>query len=105
MLLCVEYVVGSIRKQYVDTRTQANLSKMKSNRVQDLSIVTEDFSEFINRVQAPVVDMLRTESGDWNTKVFQEIALKWTPIVICFVAVFVVFWSSIVITEYRLIAT
>ncbi|XP_039134377.1 25.3 kDa vesicle transport protein [Dioscorea cayenensis subsp. rotundata] len=100
-----EYVVGSIRKQYVDTRTQANLSKMKSNRVQDLSIVTEDFSEFINRVQAPVVDMLRTESGDWNTKVFQEIALKWTPIVICFVAVFVVFWSSIVITEYRLIAT
>ncbi|KAM0942076.1 putative vesicle-trafficking protein Sec22 [Dioscorea sansibarensis] len=99
-----EYVIGSIRKQYVDTRTQANLSKMKSNRVHNLSVVKEDFCEFISRVESPV-DMLRMESRYWNPKVLQEIALKRTPIVICFVAVFVVFWSGIVISKNGLIAT
>ena len=42
-------VIGNIRKQYIDTRTQANLSKLNANRKQDLDIVTENLSEILAR--------------------------------------------------------
>lgn len=40
-------IIGNIRRQYVDTRTQANLSKLKSG--QDIEIMTEDFSQIVKR--------------------------------------------------------
>lgn len=42
-------VIGSIRKQYIDTRTQANLSKLNANRKKDLEIITEHISEILQR--------------------------------------------------------
>ncbi|KAJ0966699.1 hypothetical protein J5N97_023616 [Dioscorea zingiberensis] len=101
-----DYVIGSVRRQYVDTRTQANLYKQKSGRVQDLSVVTEDYSEFMSRVETPAaIHNNKTEHSEWNSEVLQLIALKWTPIAICFVAAVVVLWSSIVITEYGINTT
>ncbi|GAV81265.1 hypothetical protein CFOL_v3_24723, partial [Cephalotus follicularis] len=34
-------IIGNIRKQYIDTRTQANLAKLYANRQQDLDIIIE----------------------------------------------------------------
>lgn len=42
-------VIGSITKQYIDTRTQANLSKLNANREKELEIVTENISEILQR--------------------------------------------------------
>ncbi|KAK3403894.1 hypothetical protein EUGRSUZ_K00252 [Eucalyptus grandis] len=42
-------VIANIRKQYIDTRTQANLSKLKANRKRDDSIVTTHISEIARR--------------------------------------------------------
>lgn len=48
--LCLaDGVIGNIRKQYIDTRTQVNLSKLNANRKQDLDIATENLSEIIER--------------------------------------------------------
>ncbi|KAK2973092.1 LOW QUALITY PROTEIN: hypothetical protein RJ640_023022 [Escallonia rubra] len=37
-------IIGSIRRQYMDTRTQANLSKLNAKSGQDTEIVTEHMS-------------------------------------------------------------
>ncbi|KAM7504745.1 hypothetical protein LguiB_003649 [Lonicera macranthoides] len=43
-------IICRISKQYVDTRTQANLSKLNAaNRPQDLNIVTEHMSQLLER--------------------------------------------------------
>ncbi|KAG7533919.1 Longin-like domain superfamily [Arabidopsis thaliana x Arabidopsis arenosa] len=44
-------IIGRIRKQYMDTRTQANLSKLNSLRKQELNVVTEHFNDIIQRRQ------------------------------------------------------
>lgn len=44
-----ESIIGNIRKQYVDTRTQANLSKLNANRGQDLDVVTEHMYQIVER--------------------------------------------------------
>lgn len=44
-----ESIIGNIRKQYVDTRTQANLSKLNANRGQDLDIVIEHMYQIVER--------------------------------------------------------
>ncbi|KAI3985336.1 hypothetical protein MKX01_033650 [Papaver californicum] len=40
-------VIANIRRRYLDTRTQANLSKINANRRQDLDVITEDISKII----------------------------------------------------------
>lgn len=42
-------VIGNIRKQYIDTRTQANLSKLHGKCQQDQDIITFDMSEIVER--------------------------------------------------------
>lgn len=42
-------IIGNIRKQYIDTRTQANLSKLNANRQQDLDIPTQNLAEILAR--------------------------------------------------------
>lgn len=49
-------IIGNMRKQYVDTRTQANLSKLNANRKQELDIVTNHISEILEG---------RRNSGAW----------------------------------------
>lgn len=42
-------IIGNIRKQYVDTRTQANLSKLNAHRQKELDIATEELSQITER--------------------------------------------------------
>lgn len=43
-------IIGNVRKQYIDTRTQANLSKLNANnRNQHLDIVTENLTDILVR--------------------------------------------------------
>lgn len=42
-------IIANISRQYIDTRTQANLSKLNANRKQDLDIATEDIYNILER--------------------------------------------------------
>lgn len=42
-------IIANISRQYIDTRTQANLSKLNANRKQDLDIATEDIYKILER--------------------------------------------------------
>ncbi|KAI3958404.1 hypothetical protein MKW98_011092 [Papaver atlanticum] len=93
-------VIANIRRRYLDTRTQANLSKLNENRRQDLDVITEDISkiienkrrsEFIEKALAPI-----PVSPIWSSPRLEVIALKWTPITLMSVVAMVVLWSSFV---------
>ncbi|XP_073106075.1 25.3 kDa vesicle transport protein SEC22-1 [Elaeis guineensis] len=104
-----DYVIGNIRKQYLDTRTQANLFKLNSDHRQDLDMVTEEFSKLISNYKTsgsearacPVI--LQQESTLWSSKLLEEVALKWTPITILVIATALLLWTSIVLTEYNML--
>lgn len=50
--MSADSVISSIRKQYVDTRTQANLKKLNANSGQELNIIVESLSTVVkNRKQ------------------------------------------------------
>ena len=49
LLWLADGIIGNIRKQYIDTRTQANLSKLNANRGQDLDIIAKHMSEIIQK--------------------------------------------------------
>ncbi|KAE9589057.1 hypothetical protein Lalb_Chr21g0305021 [Lupinus albus] len=42
-------IIANITRQYIDTRTQANLSKLNASRKQDLDVVTEDMFSILER--------------------------------------------------------
>lgn len=44
-------IIGNIRRQYIDTRTQSNLSKLNGHRRQDLDVITQDLSTIVERRQ------------------------------------------------------
>ena len=49
-MVSADGIICRISKQYVDTRTQANLSKLNAaNHLQDLNIVTEHMSQLLER--------------------------------------------------------
>lgn len=48
-LWLTDTIIGNIRKQYVDTRTQANLSKLNADRQKDLDIGTDELSLITER--------------------------------------------------------
>ncbi|CDY38911.1 BnaA03g12680D [Brassica napus] len=48
-------IIGRIRKQYMDTRTQANLSKLNASRKQELDVVTEHLNDLMQRRQLSVL--------------------------------------------------
>ncbi|KAK9292890.1 hypothetical protein L1049_020871 [Liquidambar formosana] len=101
-------VIGNIRKQYIDTRTQANLSKLNANRRQDLDIITEHMSEIVERrrileLSERVVATSQTVSPIWGSPRLEVIALKWTPITIIIIVASVLLWSSLILTDDFLI--
>ncbi|CAD5334677.1 unnamed protein product [Arabidopsis thaliana] len=55
-------IIGRIRKQYIDTRTQANLSKLNALRKQELDVVTEHLNDIIQRQQ--ILETLEKASSD-----------------------------------------
>ncbi|KOM35977.1 hypothetical protein LR48_Vigan02g212700 [Vigna angularis] len=42
-------IIANISRQYIDTRTQANLSKLNANRKQDVDVASQDFYDIVER--------------------------------------------------------
>ncbi|KAG7605794.1 putative Longin domain-containing protein [Arabidopsis thaliana] len=101
-------IIGRIRKQYIDTRTQANLSKLNALRKQELDVVTEHLNDIIQRQQ-----ILEKASSDppmivstiWSSRCLQDISLKWTPVTIIILVILVLFKASLIMTDDYLIST
>lgn len=51
--VCLFYIEGgviaNVRRKYVDTRSQANLSKINSDASQDADVISESFSRIVQR--------------------------------------------------------
>ncbi|KAG5533778.1 hypothetical protein RHGRI_027833 [Rhododendron griersonianum] len=99
-------IIGNIRRQYIDTRTQSNLSKLNAHRRQDLDIITQDLSTIVERrQQLDTLEKLekamaapRTVSPIWCSPFLEEIALKWTPIATIALVGVVLLWSRLILT-------
>ncbi|KAK1290413.1 25.3 kDa vesicle transport protein [Acorus calamus] len=87
-----DHVIGNIRRQYLDIRTQANLSKLNSGDNQICDIITDDFSNVINNEKKPENYRRASETPHMIP------ALKWTPTKILTIITAVVLWLSITIT-------
>ncbi|KDP22288.1 hypothetical protein JCGZ_26119 [Jatropha curcas] len=105
-------VIGNIRKRYVDTRTQANLSKLNANRQKDVDIVTQHISEILERKrnsemsERKLMTPHQTASSIWGSPLLEAIALKWMPITIVVVVVTVVLvWARLMLTEDFIISS
>ncbi|KAH9647143.1 Longin domain-containing protein [Citrus sinensis] len=104
---CVKFesIIGNIRKQYVDTRTQANLSKLNANRGQDLDIVIEHMYQIVERKrQSEISEEILTAtrkhvSSIWGSPRLEVIALKWTPIAIIVAVAAILLWANLVLTD------
>ncbi|KAK6794456.1 hypothetical protein RDI58_007909 [Solanum bulbocastanum] len=100
----LDTIIGNIRKQYVDTRTQANLSKLNAHRQKELDIATEELSLITERKRR--VEMMERKmeahistSPVWESKRLEIIALKWTPITILLVVASVLLWTSLILQD------
>ncbi|KAF9672016.1 hypothetical protein SADUNF_Sadunf12G0110400 [Salix dunnii] len=98
-------VIGSIRKQYIDTRTQANLSKLNANREKELEIVTENISEILQRKRnSEISERIPATTPEpaspiWGSPLLEVIALKWTPITAIVAVAAILLWASLVLTD------
>ncbi|XP_049393680.1 25.3 kDa vesicle transport protein [Solanum stenotomum] len=100
----LDTIIGNIRKQYVDTRTQANLSKLNAHRQKELDIATEELSLIKERRRR--VEMMErmmeahiSTSPVWESKRLEIIALKWTPITILLVVASVLLWTGLILQD------
>ncbi|KAH7839601.1 hypothetical protein Vadar_006142 [Vaccinium darrowii] len=106
-------IIGNIRRQYTDTRTQSNLAKLNANRRQDLDVITQDLSTIVER-RLQLDTLARVEkamvapqivSPVWCSPSLEEIALKWTPIAVITLVGLVLLWSRLILTDgYTLVA-
>ncbi|CAN4085925.1 unnamed protein product [Withania somnifera] len=100
----LDTIIGNIRKQYVDTRTQANLFKLNAHRQKDLAIGTEELSLITERRRR--VEMVErmmeahiSTSPIWESKRLEIIALRWTPITILLVVASVLLWTGLILHD------
>ncbi|XP_062150559.1 25.3 kDa vesicle transport protein SEC22-1 [Alnus glutinosa] len=106
-----ESIIRNIRKQYTDTRTQANLSKLNSNRKQEIDIVTKHIYEILERRRNSEISenisrkSQSIHSSIWGSPCLEVIVLKWTPITIIVVVAVVLLWASFVLTDNFLISS
>ncbi|KAK8521292.1 hypothetical protein V6N12_005201 [Hibiscus sabdariffa] len=100
-------VIANMRKQYIDKRTQANLSKLNANRRRELDVVTENMSDIIERRRNS--EILQTPAANNTSRTssprLEAIALIWTPIAIIIVVALILLWASIIFTDDYLIST
>lgn len=100
----LDTIIANIRKQYVDTRTQANLSKLNADRQKDLDIGTDELSLIterrrrLERMERLMVAH-RSTSPIWESKRLEIIALKWTPITILLVVAAVLLWTGLILQD------
>ncbi|KAI3749041.1 hypothetical protein L6452_12574 [Arctium lappa] len=91
-------VICNIRRQYIDTRTQANLSKLNANHKQELDVHTEQMSiVFERKRKSDLLERMmrahKSTSPVWGSNTLQVIAVKWIPIAIIFIVVFILVTS------------
>ncbi|EXC15975.1 25.3 kDa vesicle transport protein [Morus notabilis] len=108
-------IIGNVRKQYIDTRTQANLSKLNANNSnQHLDIVTENLTDILARRRnsgkitsssSSPSSTPRAFSSIWGSPRLEVIAVKWTPITIILVVTIVLLWASLIMTESFVISS
>ncbi|KAK1555539.1 hypothetical protein Q3G72_027854 [Acer saccharum] len=95
----------SFQKLYIDTRTQANLSKLNARRRQDLDIVIEDMSQIVERrrnseiYERMLMSSPEPVSSIWGSRRLEVIALKWTPVTIFVFVAAVLIWASLVLSD------
>ncbi|XP_071734283.1 25.3 kDa vesicle transport protein SEC22-1 [Rutidosis leptorrhynchoides] len=92
-------VIRKISRQYIDTRTQANLSKLNANHKQELDIITEQMATVVERRRrSDIMDRMmkahKSNSPVWGSKTLEVIAVKWTPITVIIVLTVLLLWSS-----------
>ncbi|WVY98767.1 hypothetical protein V8G54_030918 [Vigna mungo] len=97
-------IIANISRQYIDTRTQANLSKLNANRKQDVDVASQDFYDIVEKKRnsetmrrLPVTP--QPKSTIWCSPRLEAIALKWTPIVILVITSMALLWASLVLTD------
>ncbi|KAK7279961.1 hypothetical protein RJT34_25023 [Clitoria ternatea] len=97
-------IIANLSRQYIDTRTQANLSKLNANRKQDLDVVTEDIYNILERKRnsetmrrLPVTP--QPVSSIWCSPLLEVIAVKWTPIMIIVITSFALLWASLFLID------
>ncbi|XP_060203597.1 25.3 kDa vesicle transport protein SEC22-1 [Lycium barbarum] len=100
----LDTIIGNIRKQYVDTRTQANLSKLNAHRQKDVDIRTEELSLITERRRRAEMIERMTEahistSPIWGSKRLEIIALKWTPVTILLVVASALLWTGLILQD------
>lgn len=100
----LDTIIGNIRKQYVDTRTQANLSKLNAHRQKELDIATEELSQITERrrrikMMERMMEAHISTSPIWESKRLEMIALKWTPITILLVVASVLLWTGLILQD------
>ncbi|KAK4838922.1 hypothetical protein QYF36_017594 [Acer negundo] len=104
-----ESIIGNIRKLYIDTRTQANLSKLNAKRRQDLDIVIDDMSRIVERrrnseiYERMLMSSPEPVSSIWGSRRLEVIALKWTPITIIVFVAAVLIWASLGLSDTLII--
>ncbi|KAG2401558.1 uncharacterized protein HKW66_Vig0194060 [Vigna angularis] len=97
-------IIANISRQYIDTRTQANLSKLNANRKQDVDVASQDFYDIVERKRnsetmrrLPVTP--QPESTIWCSPRLEAIALEWTPIMILVITSMALLWATLVLTD------
>ncbi|XP_009804097.1 25.3 kDa vesicle transport protein SEC22-1 [Nicotiana tabacum] len=100
----LDTIIGNIRKQYVDTRTQTNLSKLNADRQKDLDIGTDELSLITERRRrVGMIERMmvahRSSSPIWESKRLEIIALKRTPITILLVVAAVLLWTGLILQD------
>ncbi|CAJ1977072.1 unnamed protein product [Sphenostylis stenocarpa] len=103
-------IIANISRQYIDTRTQANLSKLNANRKQDLDVATEDIYNILERKRnSETMRRLsvtpQADSTIWCSARLEVIALKWTPIMILVITSVALLWASLVLTDEFIISS
>ncbi|XP_009395419.2 25.3 kDa vesicle transport protein SEC22-1 [Musa acuminata AAA Group] len=102
-----EYVIGNIRNRYLDTRTQANLYKLNSDRRNYVDIPTQEFSNILRNCQTSGTDVgtsatiTHAQATIWSSHLLEVIALKWTPITILVMVAAILLWTGVVLNEYN----
>ncbi|CAH9114798.1 unnamed protein product [Cuscuta epithymum] len=102
--LRLDTIIGSVGKKYVDTKTQANISKMKTEIGEELDVITDDMSEIIARKQKhEILEKMKkanlSDSPIWGSKILEIIAVKWIPIGILVNVAVLLLWSSSVFKD------
>ncbi|XP_042003582.1 25.3 kDa vesicle transport protein-like [Salvia splendens] len=91
-------VIANVRRKYVDTRSQANLSKINSDASQDADVISESFSRIVQRRRRSELFERISEahlhpSPIWCSNRLEIIALKWIPIGLVVAVATLVIWT------------